>query len=246
MAARSNSTGTAARRKGRKTASASAGASGDKGPARPVPALPASQLDPLIAGLAAHGVERRYRTHALLIQEGDAGDTVYVVKSGRLRVFVADHRGREITLTYCEAGDYVGEMVLDGGPRSASVEAVEPTVCAVVTRETLTTYVRNEPEFALALVRRLIRRARLATQSARSLALIDVYGRLADLFHSMAVNQPDGTRIVRDRLTHRDIASRIACSREMVSRLLKDLETGGYVLSRERQYVLLRPLPSRW
>lgn len=213
-----------------------------RSPTSPPPAIP----DPLVSELAGRGVERRYRAGTLLIQEGDGGDTVYVVRSGRLRVFVADQRGREVTLATCEAGDYVGEMALDGGPRSASVEATEATVCSVITRQTLEAFLEDRPQFALNLIRRLIRRARLATQSARSLALIDVYGRLAQLLDSMALEQADGTRCIPMRLTHQDIANHIACSREMVSRLMRDLQDGGYLSMRGRQIVLLKALPVRW
>jgi CRP/FNR family cyclic AMP-dependent transcriptional regulator len=197
---------------------------------RPADALPAE-----LRKLAALGVQRRYRTHTVLIEEGDRGDSIYIVLSGRLRAFVSDARGREVTLGLHGPGEYVGEMSLDGGLRSASVQAVEPTVCAVV-----------EPEFALALIVRLIRRARLATESARSMALLDVYSRLRRLLEERAETQADGIRVVAERLTHQAIASEIGCSREMVSRLMKDLEDGQYVALRRRQLLLLRSLPPRW
>ncbi|MBO9516150.1 MAG: Crp/Fnr family transcriptional regulator [Variovorax sp.] len=216
----------------------------------PPPALSgaesAADLPPHVQKLAALGVQRRYRTHALLIEEGDEGGAVYIVLSGRLRAFVSDARGREATLALHGPGDYVGEMSLDGGQRSASVQAVEPTVCAVVTRETMLQHIGRDPEFAMALILRLIRRARLATESARSMALLDVYGRLKRLLESRAAPQPDGTRRIIERLTHQAIASEIGCSREMVSRLMKDLESGGYLASDQRQLVLARELPARW
>lgn len=200
-----------------------------------------------IEALARRGSERHYRRGALIIQEGDRGDTLYIVRSGRLRAFLSDPNGKELTLGRYGAGEYVGEMSLDGGPRSASVEATEATVCAVVTRAQLLDYIAGHPDFALELMARLIRRARLATENARSVALIDVYGRLTRLLEQWA-DPPDaqGHRLLRERLTHQQIASHLACSREMVSRLLKDLETGGYVALRERRLVLLRSLPARW
>jgi CRP/FNR family cyclic AMP-dependent transcriptional regulator len=205
------------------------------------PALPTALLQ-----LAQRGIQRRYRTRALLIEEGEQGGSVYIVLSGRLRAFLSDSRGREITLSLHGPGEYVGEMSLDGGPRSASVEAVEPTVCAVVTRETLLQHIAEHPDFALALIVRLIKRARLATESARSMALLDVYSRLKRLLEDRSAPDPDGTRHIAERLTHQAIASEIGCSREMVSRLLKDLEQGGYVTVAQRQLVLLRELPARW
>lgn len=202
--------------------------------------------NPLVEGLADKGVQRRYRRNALLIQEGDLGDTLYIILSGRLRAFAADNTGKEITLGVYGPGDYVGEMSLDGGPRSANVETLETSVCAVVTRETLRAYIAENPEFAFELIARLIRRARMATESTRNLALIDVYGRLVRLLNQLALPLEDGTRIIAERITHQDLAHRVACSREMVSRLLKDLESGGYIRVVERRLVLLKALPGRW
>ena len=197
--------------------------------------------------LAARGTLRSYRRGLLLIQEGDLGNTLYIVRSGRLRAFATGGQDKEITLGVYGAGEYVGEMSLDGGPRSANVETLEATTCAVITRETLLAYIAEHPDFALEMMARLIRRARLATESTRSLALIDVYGRAKQLLEKLA-GPPDaqGVRVLQDRMTHQQIASHLACSREMISRLMKDLETGGYVTKREQRIVLLKPLPQRW
>ena len=201
-----------------------------------------------IEALATLGVARRYRRGALLIQEGETGDTLYIVLQGRLRAFVADNQGRELTLGMYGPLEYVGEMSLDGGPRSANVEAAEASTCAVVSRATLLDYIAAHPEFALELMARLIRRARLATDSARSVALIDVYGRLVRLLNELASSKPDGKgeRPLKERMTHQQMSQHLACSREMVSRLLKDLETGGYIAVRDRWIVLRKPLPARW
>ncbi|WP_038200441.1 Crp/Fnr family transcriptional regulator [Xenophilus azovorans] len=207
---------------------------------------PPADLPPDVARLAARGVQRRFRARTLLIQEGEGGDAIYIVLAGRLRAFVSDARGREVTLGHHGPGEYVGEMSLDGGPRSASVEAAEPSTCVVVTRESVLRHMAEDPEFTLGLVTRLIRRARLATESARSMALLDVYSRLRRVLEQRAAPGPDGVQAIAERLTHQSLASEVGCSREMVSRLLKDLETGGYLAVRERRLVLLQPLPARW
>ena len=196
--------------------------------------------------LAAQGSLRHYRANTTLIEEGDQGDSLFVVLSGSLRIFCADPNGREITLAIYGPGEYVGEMSLDGGPRSASVCTEEASVCAVVSGQSLRQYLAANPEFTLELIRRLIRRTRLATDSARSLALLDAYGRLVRLFDGLAVARADGTRMLAQRFTHRDIAQRIGCSRELVSRLLKDLQQGGYVALEAQRYTLLRKLPAKW
>jgi CRP/FNR family cyclic AMP-dependent transcriptional regulator len=203
--------------------------------------------DPHTEALAARGTLRQFRRGLLLIQEGDVGSTLYIVRTGRLRAYAADHTGKEITLGLYGPGEYVGEMSLDGGPRSANVETLEATTCAVVTREALLAYIAQEPSFALEMMARLIRRARLATESTRSLALIDVYGRAKRLLEQLAgPAAADGSRTLGERITHQQIASHLACSREMVSKLMKDLEVGGYVTKVDRLIVLLKPLPARW
>jgi CRP/FNR family cyclic AMP-dependent transcriptional regulator len=196
--------------------------------------------------LAALGDVRRYRKGTILIHEADRGDILFIVMEGRVKVFSTDPSDREITFGVIGAGDYFGEMALDGGPRSASVITLEPTVCALITRTSLLAYIGREPSFALDILSKVIRRARTATNSARNLAFIDVYGRLTQLLYELAQPQDDGSAVVAERLTHQDIASRVGCSREMVSRVLKDLESGGYIELRERRIVLVRKLPARW
>ena len=199
-----------------------------------------------LAALAERGEQRRYRKGTLLIQEGDHGDTIFIIHSGRLRVFSAGDNDREITYGVYGAGEYLGEMSLDGGPRSASVITLEASVCTVVGRRTLERFISERPEFAFELLAKVIRRARSATLSARQLALNDVYGRLKALLLGLAQQQPDGSQRVVDRLTHQEMANRLGCSREMVSRLMKDLERGGYLAVDGHQFVLLKPMPARW
>lgn len=200
-----------------------------------------------VHALAALGSRRQYRKGTLIIQEGETGETIYIVISGLLRTYLAGGNGKELTLAHYGPMDYVGEMSLDGGKRSANVEAVEPTTCSVISRDVLLRYISEHPSFSLEMMERLIRRARLATESARSVALIDVYGRLAKLLTDRAeAENAAGERRVPERLTHMQLAQHLACSREMVSRLLKDLETGGYIAVRDRHIVLLKRLPARW
>jgi CRP/FNR family cyclic AMP-dependent transcriptional regulator len=200
----------------------------------------------LVSALAARGVVRRYRKGTVLIEEGDVGDTLYIVLSGRVRVFSGGESGREVTHGTYGRGEYVGEMSLDGGPRSATVVTTEASTCAVVTRAILQRYIGDNPSFAFELLSKVIRRARAATLSTKQLALNDVYGRLVALFNELSVPQPDGSRLVAERLTHQDAANRLGCSREMVSRLMKDLERGGYVAQRQGRISVLGRLPARW
>lgn len=204
------------------------------------------RLSPALNALARRAVPRRYRKGVILIQEGEFGDTLYIVLSGRIKVFSLGPNDREITFGLYGSGEFVGEMSLDGGPRAASVVTMEPTTCVVITRPTLLEHIAQYPEFAFELLAKVITRARMATRDARNMALMDSYGRLVALLDDLAVPQDDGTRRLISRLTHAEIASRIGCSREMVSRLLKDLERGGYTATAGRSLHLLKPLPNRW
>lgn len=203
-------------------------------------------LPPPLRALAARGTPRSYRKGTLIIEEGTQGDTLYLLLAGQVKAFSSDARGREVVYGVYGAGDYFGEMSLDGGPRSASVMAETQCACAVLTRQTLREHIKAEPEFAFELLERVIRRARLATQSARSMALLDVYGRVVQLLESLSEVRIDGSRVLRGRMTHAVIASRVGCSREMVSRLMKDLSAGGYLRTEGGGVTLLKALPHRW
>ncbi len=202
--------------------------------------------DPLVRELARGGQVRSMARNTVFIDEGDKGDSLFVILSGRVKVFVADADGREMVLDIHGPGDYVGELALDGRPRAASVMAMEPTVCSVLTRDALRTAIIANPDLAMNLIGTLIERLRIATEKVRNLALMDVYGRVARLLLSLAVEQPDGRMVVPERLTQQDIADRVGASRDMVSRIFKDLTTGGYVTVLDRQITINRRPPARW
>lgn len=210
------------------------------------PISPAVPLSPGWRALASRGDLRRYRKGVLLIQEGDQGDTLYIVLSGSVKVFSTDERDREITYGTCGPGECLGEMSLDGGPRSASVITLEKTECAVITRQTLKDYIVRNPQFAFELLERMIRRVRVLTENARGLALLDVYGRLVRVLNGLAQTDDDGRRVIAAKPTHQDLANRVGASREMVSKLMKDLALGGYVEAGRSRLVIVKPLPASW
>lgn len=202
--------------------------------------------DPMVREIASRGQARSFPKSAVIINEGDRGDSVFVILSGRVKVYVSDHEGREMVLDLYGAGDYVGEMSLDGQPRSASVMTLEPTVCSVVTRDALREAIAKNPDVAMALIARLIERARIATDNVKNLALMDVYGRVARLLLSLAKEQPDGKLVVPEKMTQQDIADRVGASRDMISRIFKDLTVGGYVSVVDRVITINRKPPQRY
>jgi CRP/FNR family cyclic AMP-dependent transcriptional regulator len=205
-------------------------------------------LSPELRTLALRGVVRNYPKKAVIINEGDVGESMFMLLKGSVKVFSGGNSGREITFGRIYAGDYFGEMSLDGGPRSASIITLEPCICAVLSRANVNEHLAQEPAFAMNLVLRVIRRARCATEIARNMALLDVYGRLVMLLEAQGgltdCRTASGGSL--ESLTHQDIASFLGASREMVSRLLKDLEKGGYISMATKRITLLKKLPTRW
>jgi CRP/FNR family cyclic AMP-dependent transcriptional regulator len=195
--------------------------------------------------LAAAGKVRAYPKHTLLIQEGDRSDQLYMVLSGRLKVFLSDSEGREIVIDTLGPRQFFGEMALEGEPRSASVMTTEPCRLAVIERDDFKRFLAENPDAAYALIVTLIRRARNLTRAVGSLALLDVYGRVARLLLDNAVEE-EGRLVVGERLSQQEIARRVSASREMVSRIVTDLREGGYIGIEDDRMVIYRPLPKRW
>jgi CRP/FNR family cyclic AMP-dependent transcriptional regulator len=211
-----------------------------------------SSVDPLaplaeatLRAIAAGGVVQSYPRNTVLIHEGEEGDSLFIVLSGRVKVYASNDAGREVVIDFHGPGEYVGEMSLDGAPRSASVVTTEPSTCAVVSRARFREFILAHPDFALHLIGKLIQRTRLATENMKSLALSDVYGRLVRLLNSLAVEDGE-RRVVPEKLTQQDIAERVGSSRDMISRLLKDLTAGGYLAVEDRTITILRRLPPAW
>jgi CRP/FNR family cyclic AMP-dependent transcriptional regulator len=203
-------------------------------------------LVPTVGKLAAKGIVRSYRKNTIVINEGEMGDSLFVLLEGQVKVYATDENGREITYGTIQAGDFFGEMSLDGGPRSASVMTLENSLCSLVSRAAVQQHLAEDADFALALVTQVIRRARSATETARQMALLDVYGRVIHTLEGEHGPASSHIPIQLNQITHQQIASRVGASREMVSRLLKDLEKGGYVELGIKRITLKKKLPARW
>lgn len=209
------------------------------------PALPLIHLDEaVLRRLVPNGAVRSHPKNSVVVFEGDYSDALYVVLTGRVKIYMSDDEGKEVVLNVIEPGDYFGEFALDGGPRSASAMTLAPTQFFVISRLAVEGLIASNPEFARDLVGRLIRKVRSLTGTVRDFALRDVYGRLAAFLNGQAIGA-DGRRVV-ERLTHQEIAARIGASREMVSRILKELTVSGYLVMDAKQITVARTLPDRW
>ena len=198
-----------------------------------------------LMAMGSYGIARSYPRNTIIVTEGDTTDSLYIILEGRVKAFVSDGEGHDMVLSTQGPGEYFGEMALDEGPRSASIMTLEPSRFLVVQKNDLRDFVMKNPAFALSLIEKLIHRARSLTANVKSLALMDVYGRVARLLLELAEEAGDELTISQ-RLTQQEIASRIGASREMVSRILKDLSSGGYLTQSRTGIVLHRKPPAHW
>ncbi len=190
--------------------------------------------------------KRTYGKGAIVINEGDVAHGLYIVCSGSLKACLNDDQGRELILSTHGPRDYFGELaLLDGAPRSANVAALENSELLIISKEAFHSVLQSHPDCMWSIVQSLVGRVRELTENVRALALVDVFGRLTRLLTSLAAEEGD-TLVIRPRPTQQDIANRIGASREMVSRILKDLVVGGFLSLENDCMVIRRKFPNRW
>ena len=202
--------------------------------------------DPLLEEIVSEGIIRSYPKKSVLINEGDEGNSVYIILSGRLKVYTSDESGKELVLAFCGPGDIVGEMALDGARRCATVITAEPSRCCVIPHVRFRDRIHSDPDLAMRLITRLIRRSRTATKVAKDLALASVYSRVVRLLNDLAVPGVDDCLVIGEYLSQQDIAHRVGSSRDMVNKIFKELVRGSYISVQKREITLLKKLPANW
>ena len=194
-------------------------------------------------GVADGVVKRRFRRGELVVEQGKPSNALFILLNGRARVLTADQRGREVILAVLQSGDYVGEMgLIDNEPASATVRTEVQTDMLVLQR---TEFARCLPEpstMAYSMLHGLVRRLRNADRQIESLALLDVYGRVARTLLDMAEDD-NGVKLIRHKVSRQDMAKVVGASREMVSRVMKDLEERGVIETQEDGSVIIKDRP---
>jgi CRP/FNR family cyclic AMP-dependent transcriptional regulator len=182
-----------------------------------------------LATIDRHTVAKTFPAHTIVLREREKSDSLYIILYGKVKVYVSDDEGDDVILTILGRGDFFGEMaLLDEVPRSASVMAMEPTRVSIMTKAAFKSCLAEHPDIAYNLIRALTQRVRALTENVRNLALLDVYGRVARTLLHLAT--PAGDKlVVEQKLTHQEIANMVGASREMVSRILKELANKGYI-----------------
>lgn len=209
---------------------------------------------PLFSGLSDaelqpvlnHATKKTVAKNTIIISEGDRSGSLYIILSGKVKVFLQDEEGKEIALNYHESGEYFGEMaLLDDEPRSASVMSIEKSTFLTISKEDFKQCLLSHPDIAFGLIKGLVLRLRQLTENVKDLALTDVYGRVVKLLSGLAKPQA-GKMVIDHSPTQQEIANRVGASREMVGRILRDLTTGGYIKVEGKSIMIHNKLPSGW
>lgn len=213
------------------------------------------EKNPLFAGLNENerqlltqaARKKTYPKNTIILSEGDTTDSLYMVCKGQVKVSIVDEYGKEVILALLGPGEYFGEMtaMADGAARSACVVTREACEMMVLQKDDFRKVVKDNPDIVIALLKKSMERLREANKKIESLALLDVYGRVARLFTNLS-KPCNGVQVIEEKLTHQDIANMVGSSREMVSRVLKELSSGGYVTVTHKTITINGKLPYSW
>lgn len=199
-----------------------------------------------LRALARHLVRRNFPKNSVIINEGDTTNSLYIILAGRVKAFLNDANGREVILNVVNEGEYFGEVSLfDEGKRSASIMTLEDSQFAVLEKSAFLNCMSDHPELALTIIRGLTNRLRGLSDSVRSLALMDVYGRVAHTLLELA-EESAGQQMITGGITYKELAKRVGASDKMVGRVMKDLKSGGYVSKAGKDLVINRAFPPAW
>ena len=175
-------------------------------------------------------IKRRFKRGELIVEQGKKSNALFIILTGRARVMTADARGREVILATLQPGDHVGEMsLIDNEPHSATVRAEVQTDVLMLGRAEFARCLPENTSMAYAVMRGLVQRLRQADRKIESLALMDVYGRVARSLLEFGKPDASGELVIREKISRQDIAKMVGASREMVSRVMKDLEERGFI-----------------
>lgn len=189
---------------------------------------------------------RSFPKKTQIVTEGDNSHSLYFVLEGKVKIYLSDDNGKEIIVNTHQSGEFFGELgLIKSIPRTASVLTLEDSRLGIMPKADFKRCLSNYPEFAMSLLENLSTRLIEATETIRKLGLMDVYRRIAVTFLTLS-EEVNGTRIITEKLTQQNIASRVGASREMVARILKDLRAGGYISQENNQIILHKPLPHSW
>ncbi len=202
--------------------------------------------DEALNTLASQAKKCQYPKQSHIISEGDESSSLFILLSGKVRVFSSDHEGKEVTLLIQNPISYFGELaLLSDEPRSASVTTLEKTTCAVISRSDFKQWLLDKPEIAFGLIQDLASTVRRLTDKVKQLALSNVYERTIQVLQDLAEEEQDCS-VIRNRPTQQELANMVGASREMINKIMKELTKGGYVVVQDKSLRIEKKLPAAW
>ncbi|MEE9336698.1 MAG: Crp/Fnr family transcriptional regulator [Methylococcaceae bacterium] len=202
--------------------------------------------DDSLTELASYAKSNLFSKHTFVFSEGDETSSMYILLSGKVRVFSCDSQGKEVTLLVQTPVSYFGELaLLSNEPRSASIVAVENTQCATIAQSDFNHWLLKHPDVALSLIQDLASTVRRLTNKVKQLALSNVYERTIQVLQEMAVKEGD-ISVIKIKPTQQELANMVGASREMVNKIMKELTKGGYIISKDKTLRIERKMPASW
>jgi CRP/FNR family cyclic AMP-dependent transcriptional regulator len=202
--------------------------------------------DEALNALAEKAKSVKFPKQAIIITEGDETSSLYIILSGKVRVFSSDEKSKEVTLIIQESGSYFGELALLGDePRSASVETLEKTACGIISKDDFKYWLASHPDVAIGLLRVLAEKIRQLTEKVKQMALSNVYERTIKVLQDMATQEGD-IFVIHNRPTQQELANMVGSSREMINKIMKELTKGGYMVIKDKTLRIEKKLPLSW
>ena len=201
--------------------------------------------EPDLIALSRDFKPRAFQTDETIFRQGDVGDAIYIVASGKIRIFRLAPSGNETTIDIFSPGRILGEFApLDDQERSASAKALEPSTLLSISKQKFLDHVRAMPDLALGVIRLLIAKARWTTDFAESLAQYDAAGRLLHIFlhynERFGEELEAGKRYALDlNLTQSDLASLVGVKRGWMNHLLQEWDKRGLLQYRAGKIIIL-------
>ena len=190
--------------------------------------------------LFSNGKQAFYGKNACIINEGDLSDCAYFIHSGKVKIFLSDHLGKEIVLSELATGDYFGEMALiDRSKRSATVMAMENTELTVISRQSFIECLRLNPHISEQIMLGLVNNLREANKKIASFVFTNSYERVVNMLLALA-HDKDGQLVINEKPTQQYMANVVGVSREMISRILKNLVNDGHIKISGKRMVINR------
>ena len=202
--------------------------------------------DEALNNLASKAKSFKFPKQAIIISEGDETSSLYIILSGKVRVFGSDEKSKEVTLLVQEAGSYFGELaLLSDEPRSATVQALEQTVCGVISKVDFINWLKSHPDVAISLLGVLSEKIRFLTEKVKQMALSNVYERTIKVLQDIASKEGD-TYVIHNRPTQQELANMVGSSREMINKIMKELTKGGYIAIEDKTLRIQNKPPAYW